>query len=236
MDFRDTQVGANKEHFWFRGKRDFIDGLFTSVHADKQQKILDIGAGTGDDIMMLKQHGNIYALDIDEQALSLIDDALVVEKKLGSACAIPYQAGTFDVVVAFDVLEHVEDDSLMVDEIMRVLKSGGHFIFTVPAFNCLYSSHDRTLGHHRRYNKAMITQLLDKKMRKQTLGYWFCLLFAPALMQRFLTKKASSSSIKQFPHVLNQLFYGAVKMENWCIKKGLRMPFGLSVYGVYRKK
>ncbi len=236
MDYRDGQVGGVKEHFWFRGKRDFIDMLLVSIKGKHDQKILDIGAGTGDDIACLNKHGGVYALDVDQLALDMIDASMVIEKKLGSACDIPYESGSFDVVVAFDVLEHVADDSLMVDEILRVLKPNGFFIFTVPAFNCLYSSHDRTLGHYRRYNKTMIRELLDKKMERKQLGYWFCLLFGPALMQRLMTRNSSESSIKKFPGVLNTMFYGAVKLENWLIKKGAKWPFGLSVYGVYQKR
>lgn len=235
MDYRDSQVGAAKEHFWFRGKRDFMDTLLASLNGKPHQKILDIGAGTGDDIVSINKHGGVYAIDIDQQALDLIDDNLVVEKKFGSACDIPYEQNMFDVVVAFDVLEHVEQDNVMVDEILRVLKPGGHFIFTVPAFNCLFSSHDRTLGHHRRYDKRMVSTLLDSKMQKISLGYWFCVLFAPALAQRFLTRNSTSSVIRMFPKVINNAFYGAIKVENWLIKKGVRFPLGLSVYGVYQK-
>ncbi len=236
MDYRDTQIGANKEHFWFRGKRDLIDMLLASLNGKTNQKVLDIGAGTGEDLVSLVKHGSVYAIDIDQQALDLIEPLLVVEKKCGSACAIPYEVATFDVVVAFDVLEHVADDRLMVDEILRVLKPGGFFVFTVPAFNCLFSSHDRTLGHYRRYDKCMITKLFDGKMHKIKMGYWFCMLFAPALMQRFLTKRSASSTITTFPKVINNLCYGAVKVENWLIKKGVKFPLGLSVYGIYQKK
>ena len=243
MDYKDYQAGAQQKSFWFKGKEGLIETLLKKVPQKQNQKILNIGAGTGDDLAIIKKFGNIHAIDIDENAVKLIPDNLVAEKKVGDACNIPYPDNSFDVAVAFDVLEHIKDDQKMVDEIHRVLKPGGHFVFTVPAYNALYSDRDKYLNHHRRYNKKMVKKLF-KPFEKQTLGSWFSILFQPAIsflmMPKFIKKRFSSDpsrpNFHNFPKLLDSLFHKVLKTENWLISKGMRFPFGLTVYGIYKKQ
>ncbi|MBX9830396.1 class I SAM-dependent methyltransferase [Candidatus Babeliales bacterium] len=235
MDYRDYQAGASHEHFWFKAKPQFIRTLLEKIPQKLSQTILDIGAGTGEDVATLARFGNIYAVDIDQQALDMIPDSLVVEKKQADACALPYENATFDVVVAFDVLEHVEHDQKMVDEIFRVLKPGGYFVFTVPAYNMLFSAHDRELLHFRRYTKSSVHKLF-RKFTKLDAGYWFFLLFAPAALKRLMSKNNPTSGMAMLPPLLNSLCFSLLRFENWLLSKGLHFPCGLSVYGIYQKR
>ena len=123
----------------------------------------------------------------------------------------------------------------MVDEIHRVLKKNGTYIFTVPAYNWLYSAHDRILNHYRRYNRTMIHALFSK-IKKNRLGSWVFFLFLPAVIKRLLNKKSVQSEVPQLPAWLNTICYELLKCENWCIGKGINFPFGLTLYGMYTKK
>ncbi len=235
MDFRDYQAGLDRNHFWFKGKMGLVHDLLSQVITKQQPiKILNVGAGTGDDLSLIKKFGIVYVLDVDQQALDMIPDGIVAEKKCADVCSIPYESQSFDVVVAFDVMEHVLDDRTMINEIYRVLKPQGFYIFTVPAFNFLYSGHDQALHHFRRYNKKMIAPLMAD-FKKITQGYWFFFLFAPAALNRILCRKSKSLSIFRIPHLLNMLFSRILAFENWSIRHGLRYPFGLSLYGIYKK-
>jgi SAM-dependent methyltransferase len=233
MDFKDVQFGAEENHFWFRAKYDLIHVLLRNISASKKIKILDVGAGTGQDLKTIKQFGDVYAIDLDEKAIELIPAAFVVEKKVADVLQIPYPNDYFDFVVAFDVLEHIKEDSGATQEILRVLRPGGSFVFTVPAFNCIYSSHDKILNHYRRYNKRMINTLL-KNFECKKLGYWFFSLFLPALIVRMFDRNISSR--KAFFCIFNRLLYSILKVENWLISKGVKFPFGLSIFGIYEKK
>lgn len=234
MDYRDYQTGVGHDHFWLKAKTELINQLCTRGADGKKLSILSVGAGTGEDLAALASIGDVHAIDIDQQALDLIPDHLIVEKKCADARDVPYADNTFDMVVAFDVLEHVDQDQKMVDELYRILRPGGRAVITVPAFNALFSGHDRALCHHRRYNKPMIRKLF-KDFKHQELSYWFFFLFPIAAISRLLAKKNSSSSMGRVPSVINNFFYRLLRTENWLIRRGIRFPFGLTLYAIYKK-
>ena len=68
--------------------------------------------------------------------------------------------GSLDLVVAFDVLEHLDDDDAAVREVRRALRPGGHFVVAVPCDPALWSAHDEAVGHVRRYTRPTLTALL----------------------------------------------------------------------------
>ena len=126
MDYKDLQAGQVKDNFWFRGKNHLIDVLLSKTCKNNRDiNILNIGAGTGDDLEVLNKYGNNYLIDIDRDALSMIDNNLCVEKKLCDACDLPYENNFFDIVVSFDVFEHIKNDGKAVREVYRVLKKEG---------------------------------------------------------------------------------------------------------------
>ena len=114
---------------------------------------------------MLKKFGKIYAIDIDKKALDLIPNNICFEKKIANVNDLPYSDNFFDLIVAFDVLEHIKKDSGAIKEIHRVLKKKGYFIFSVPAFPILFGSHDRALNHYRRYNKKTLKDDIKKSLQ-----------------------------------------------------------------------
>lgn len=239
MDYRDYAAGASHQSFWFKGKLGLIKFLFSqsgvaAVDA-RSLKILNVGVGTGEDLALIARYGQVYAVDVEAQALALVPDSLAVEKTCADVCALPYEDNFFDVVVAFDVLEHIDDHEKAAREIQRVLKPGGYFLLTVPAFNWLFSSHDVTLHHYRRYTKKTLRPILSSFTRI-SLGYWFFLLFFPAALVRLLDRIGLVKS-KESWHVtkLDALFLKVITFENWLMKRGIRFPFGLTVYGMCRK-
>ena len=241
MDYKDYAGGATKtNHFWFKSRINFLSWLLEKALTQKAQgrrlKILNIGAGVGDDLEMFHKFGDIYALDLDQKTLDLVPEHLVKEKICADACAIPYQDCFFDAVVAFDIFEHIPDDKKAVAEVRRVLKKDGVLVFTVPAIPWLFGAHDRMLGHERRYNKLRVTRLF-REFKQEKLGSWFFALFFPAAIQRILTKKSQKYDLHQhkIPAVIHSFLYHLVMVENWLIKKGIPMPLGLTIYGIYRK-
>jgi 2-polyprenyl-3-methyl-5-hydroxy-6-metoxy-1,4-benzoquinol methylase len=87
----------------------------------------------------------------------------------------------FDLVLALDVIEHVADDrALLGDVVSRWTTRGGLVLVTVPAFQALFSDHDRALRHYRRYNVAQLqTTLTAAGLQTLDAGYFFASLLAP---------------------------------------------------------
>jgi len=155
MDYKDYQSGKVKLDFWFRAKNDLIEKLlFNQFPKKKKLKILNLGAGTGSDLEILNNFGEVYVIDVEKKALDLIPDNLCVEKKICDACKLIYKDDFFDLVVSFDVFQHIENDEIAIKEAYRVLKKKGILFFSVPALQKLYSSHDKALEHKRRYSKS----------------------------------------------------------------------------------
>jgi len=236
MDYGDYRAGATTDFFWFKGKRGLIEVLLGKVPATGTLKILNAGAGTGDDISVIKAFGDVYVVDTLAEALEMVPAELVAEKKVGDVTALDYPDGFFDIVLAFDLLEHVEHDAEAVSELHRVLKPGGHFLFTVPAFNSLLSEHDRRLGHYRRYNMKTLDTLLGD-FDCAARGYWMTFLF-PLLLVARLTEglRRSSDSFPHIPALVNSLFCRVLGLENRMVRAGIRMPVGATIYGICTKR
>jgi SAM-dependent methyltransferase len=73
---------------------------------------------------------------------------------------LPFSAGKFELVCAFDVIEHAEDDRRVFGEVSRVLKEGGYFVFSVPMHARLWTKFDEFVGHVRRYDPADLLALI----------------------------------------------------------------------------
>jgi SAM-dependent methyltransferase len=104
-------------------------------------------------LKVLSKYGEVYVIDVERQVLKFLGKykEFYKEAKILDVCKLNYPS-FFDIDVALDVLEHIEDDKKAIEQIYRVLSPKGIFIFTVPAFQFLFSSHDRFLEYKRRYN------------------------------------------------------------------------------------
>lgn len=236
MDYKDLEAGQTNEHFWFKAKKELIDTLMKKTVGDKKQlRILSIGVGTGDDLDVLSKYGQNYITDVDEISLSVIDPKLYLEKKVSDACNLPYEDNFFDVVISCDVFEHIDNHTKAASEVHRVLKTDGVLVFTVPAFQFLFSSHDVALQHFRRYNKTKIKNLLSAF--ETNIFFWNSLLFIPMAITRILNKN-SKPKVDQgnVPSWLNTIFYHLLKFDNFLIKHNLSMPVGLSLVGYCFKR
>ncbi len=234
MDYKDFEAGATKLHFWFRAKNDLIHILMSGI-GKKNLKILNVGAGRGDDLKVLNKFGSVYTIDIDKKALDAIPAGLCADKRLCDACSLSYPDNFFDIVVSFDVFEHISGDKAAISEIYRVLKKDCPLVFSVPAFQFLFSSHDRALRHKRRYSKKMLRKLLSN-FYSVKLNYWNFLLFIPIALERML-KRNSNPKLKhhKLPGPINQLLFSMLKLENLLIKNNFKLPVGISIIGICKK-
>jgi len=237
MDYKEYKLGMGNSYFWHRAKKDLIAVLMSKVAVkNKKLRILSLGAGTGEETEILNKYGDVYVVDINKDTLKLIPKNLCFQKKIADACKLPFKENFFDLAASFDVFEHISDDTKSVSEVYRVLKRKGLLIFSVPAFQFLFSSHDRAAEHKRRYNKRSLKKLL-KKFNNLKLNYWNFVLFLPIAYIRLMKKKSEVNKLDyvKFPKFLNLFFYNILKVENKSIKNDIPLPFGLTIIGSCKK-
>lgn len=227
-----------RSDFWFRAKKDLLLVLMGRILTGSRKeriKILNAGAGTGDEVEVLARFGSVFVTDINPAVLALVPRELCVDIQVADIGKLPYQDAEFDVVVALDVFEHISDEERAVAEVRRVLKPGGHLVFTVPAFQWLWSARDVALQHKRRYNKKMLKKLFSA-FHSNYLAYWNFVLFFPISIQRLFGRnsKPHVESI-QLPKFVNTFFYRLMGVDTFCVEHQIPLPVGISLVGWCRK-
>jgi SAM-dependent methyltransferase len=203
------------------------------------REILEVGAGVGQNIKVLNKFGHIDALELDPLGLASLRQIDVIRNVYD--IGIPSDLGRkWDVILACDVIEHIEDDRLAVQWIFDHLKPGGIFFATVPAFQWLFSEHDIALGHYRRYTAEAFDNLLPEESNRLSGSYFNSYLFPLGLASRMtwqlgrrLSKRSNGESQKQrvpngrfIDPILRSIFMNEI--EGLSIKKCRN--YGLSYY------
>jgi SAM-dependent methyltransferase len=228
-------------YWWFRGRRELARVMLSRyrVWCD-QERILDVGCGTGATLAVLAGIGTAVGLDASREALEFCrsrDHRTLVQSEAGD---IPFRNDTFQAAVALDVLEHVPDDLRVLTEIHRVIRPRGLVVVTVPAFRFLWSQHDVALHHKRRYRSGDIARLMERAgFRTLKLSYAMSLLFLPVVAYRLLERVArrgeeASTTLKPVPEPINLLLYWLLRLEAQWIRFS-RFPVGVSIVCVGQK-
>jgi SAM-dependent methyltransferase len=206
-------------HWWFREKRAILARELRRL--DTPGRALDIGAAGGGNTTVLKEFGwSPVAADFSETAVEIAKsrgfDAVQADIR-----DLPWEDGEFDLLTAFEVLEHVDDDAKAAAECFRVLKPGATAIFTVPADMKLWSTHDTACDHFRRYDREGFQSLLEGAgFVVETLWSWNVLLRPIAAWHR---KRSEGSDIDERPPALvNAALSTIVKAERFLPVK--KMP------------
>ena len=223
------------KHWWFRARRRLLLELLAGLKRDRADPfhILDFGCGTGGNTTTYGRFGTTVGIEPDSNAVRLAQARGGASYCCGNGVQLPFRAAAFDVIIASDVLEHIEADSAAVEEMVRVLRPGGSLIITVPAHQWLFSEHDTALHHFRRYSKASLRALLVRhRLRIRRLSYWNTTLFPIICLYRLLQQRRrpvlphSDTSLP--PALINEalavLLAGEVAVLRYA-----RLPWGLSL-------
>ena len=232
----DQMAELDERHWWYCARREVVAALIQRVvRPPKGAAILEIGCGTGHNFPMLAEFGHVEALELDDEARA------IAEKRLGRSIMtspLPELAGVperhYDMIGAFDVIEHIEDDAASLTSIAMRLKPGGKFVMTVPAHQWMWSEHDTVNHHKRRYSKAGLKALIDgSPMKLEAIGYFNSLLFPVAIAERMASKALGKDGgdLELPPAPLNAALKRAFAAERHLIG---RVPFppGLSLFAV----
>lgn len=228
VDLLDYEKIKTEDWWWFKQK----DEMIMSLIKNKKLNILEIGGNV--DSRFLADIPNRYVIDIDRKSLEKIKCfkkyCLDVQKPL------PFEKDFFDFVILADILEHVDNGSLVIRNVNAILKKDGILIITVPALKFIYSYHDVALSHKRRYYKNELKGLLPnyKIIRMQ---YWNFFLSPLIICMRLIKKIINSkgTDVIRLPKIINKLLEHTLGLENILLNKGLNFPFGLTIILVAKK-
>ncbi|MBE1533595.1 class I SAM-dependent methyltransferase [Actinomadura algeriensis] len=146
-------------NWWFRERRAVLTGELLRFSAPGAA--VDVGAGAGAAARLLAEHGwHATAIDLSPDAVALAR-AQGVEAYQGDARYLQLPGEGFDLALALDVLEHVEDDGRAAAELARVLRPGGTALVSVAADMALWSARDVAAGRVRRYGRGALAELLE---------------------------------------------------------------------------
>ena len=151
------------DHFWISGRRVLLAGLFDRWLPAAGARVLEVGIGAGETLDDLAGRGfAVFGVDVLPAAVAAARAGRSgASVSVGSIEGLDFAAGSFDAVVALDVIEHAADDALAVGELHRVLAPGGRALITVPAGPWLWGVRDLDAGHRRRYTKRGLRNLLE---------------------------------------------------------------------------
>jgi ubiquinone/menaquinone biosynthesis C-methylase UbiE len=231
-----------ENHWWFQARRHIIFNLLKT--ADRNSKMLEVGCSGGPLLQALNVSGfkNVEGIDISQSAIDLCKSKGIQDVFLIDATRTDFEDERFDIVIASDVLEHLQNEESALSEWHRILKPGGKLIVFVPAFAFLWSEHDEANDHYRRYSKSQLIRALEKAhFRIYRSSYWNFSLFFPTslirILQRILSKNKQTQrdQLIQLNALANTMVLYLVKTENLMLNV-LNFPVGVSVFAVARKE
>lgn len=242
---------AERQHWFFRARNEVIMSHINQLtHGRKELKILNVGVATGHTSELLSQFGTVKSVEYDTACYNFVKSKLPhLDLVQGSILELAFNDESYDLVCAFDVVEHIEDDQTGINEMKRVCKKDGHVVITVPAFMSLWSHHDVINHHFKRYKQGEIKTLIDDDENLIYLSYFNFFLFPPVWLFRklnnflgFSKKKTAKndtagSDLDYFSSggIVSNLLYTLLASEKSFVKRRIRLPFGVSIIASWLK-
>ena len=250
-DAFDRLYRSENANFWFR-VRNLIIGNAVKKYLPRGggSKIIEVGCGTGFVSLYLKKLG----YDIDCAELSIQGLNYCKKRDAGNSY---YQFNLYDALFyehydgacAFDVIEHIDDDQLVLQNMNKALKAGGFIFITVPANKKIWSDIDKFAKHKRRYNRAELKDKIESAGFKiMQISYFMTFLFPFIYISRSrflrnasvskdemkISREKASSELNLNP-LLNAIFFYIFRLEIYLLNY-ISLPFGSSLLCVAQKR
>lgn len=234
-------------YWWFQGRLRIIKSVLGAYLPIKPRRgrVLDVGCGTGLMLDEFKSWSPV-GLDFSGAALKYCRQRGLSQILRGDVTNLPIASDSIDLILALDLMEHVDRHDLMIREFHRVLKPGGCLMATVPAHPTLWSDHDIALHHFRRYTRGSLRALL-KHGGLKPLKFSYAITFTyPAIvafrkLQKWWcglrgTKKreAARAHLIPLPRPINGLLTKLLHIEAEMLAK-MNLPFGVTLVTLARK-
>ncbi|HZJ71595.1 MAG TPA: class I SAM-dependent methyltransferase [Planctomycetota bacterium] len=255
----DRMFAIEETHWWYRGRRELVrTALERHAPARRPLQVLDVACATGMSFRFLSDIGQIRGIDISDETIRYCAMRGIDRIVKADAMALPFAAGSYDVVLALDAFEHFDDDLAAMRETWRVLRPGGVLVATVPAFMSLWSPHDDAYHHKRRYRRPQFRERLERAgFAVERVSYTTMTLFVPVFLLRRWRRlreggangaaapsarphggKEEVSMVSDFavpfPRPV-ELLASAITSAEIALERRIDLPFGVSLLAVMRK-
>jgi SAM-dependent methyltransferase len=231
-------------HWWFRGRQRILETvLFGELRKRTSLSVVSVGCGPVEGLNWLvpfaEPDGLVVGVDSDSaHARELSGNMRCI---VGRAEAIPLASESFDVVLALDVLEHLDDDAAGLREALQLLKPGGLLLVTVPALPSLWGPQDIINHHRRRYTRRTLKDLFAQaRVPLSYVTYFNTVLFPPVAAIRWfrrcvgLARDPGSDFDSNHPGVMNDILAAVFSLERHLIRH-LPLPLGVSLLATARR-
>jgi SAM-dependent methyltransferase len=236
----DLMRAVEDGHWWYRSLHDFVGARLGAA-----ERVLDVGCGTGGMLARLPR-ARSAGVDLSPLALGHARRRGLTRLTRASACDLPFPDGSFDAVLALDLLYHrdVADDARALAECRRVARAGGLVMIHTAAYRWLAGAHDRAVHGARRYTASRVRALArGAGLEVVELTYRNAIALPWAVVSRGIGRllglggrpgAAPRSDLRPLPAWVDRVLGGCARAESaWLGRHGL--PAGLSVWCVGRK-
>jgi SAM-dependent methyltransferase len=204
-------TAVEARHWWYQERRSII--VRQARRLGTPGRAIEIGAAGGGNCLAVRDLG------WDVLATEYLWEGVRIARSRGltaiqaDARELPLASESFKLLVAFDVLEHIDEHHLAACEIRRVLQPGGTALIAVPCDMKLWSAHDVASGHFRRYSRRSLTALVEKAgLTIEALWSWNVLL-RPAIA--LAKKRSTGDHVGRVNPVVNTVLRGVVAAERY---------------------
>jgi SAM-dependent methyltransferase len=225
---------AQPDYWWYRARAELLRVALAGF-VGQPRRLLDVGSADGPSVGWLAGRGQKVSLDVDPRGLA-------AGGVCGSVLDLPFRDGTFDVVTAFDVLEHCAPEERALEELCRVLVPGGRLLLSVPAYQWAWTDFDVDNGHHRRYTRERAATAVERSgLVVERATYAFSTVFplftaervGRRLRDRFSgrtsTGPADVVSVPAVPPALERVLLALTRVDARLLARR-DLPFGSSVF------
>lgn len=230
-------------NFWFRSRNKLITWAISRYFLDAKN-FFEIGCGTGFVLSAIEKEFpdlDLYGSEIYNEGLRFASTRVLKTTLFQmDARKIPFKE-EFDVIGAFDILEHINEDEEVLEQIYQSLKPGGGIILTVPQHPFLWSIYDEHSYHVRRYQASELKQKVQKagfKVKKviSFVSILFPILVINRLQNRKSRMRYDVMSEFRMSKVTNAILERVLDLERFLIKAGITFPFGGSLLLIATKE
>lgn len=230
---------AQPDYWWYRARADLLRAA-VGPYVGRPASVLDVGSADGPSVGWLTATARRVALDVDPRGLAPGDVC-------ASAMQLPFADASFDVVAAFDVVEHCEPETAVLSELARVLTPNGHLLVSVPAYQWAWTEFDVQNRHHRRYTRRrLVTAVEAHGLHVVRATYLFAATFPFFAADRMWSRvrvgsggsrDGSSEAAPRLPEtgpVVEKVLMAASGLDRGLLPR-YDLPFGSSVVVAARK-
>lgn len=240
--YESDTIAVEDRHWWYRGRRRIVMDVVRSLSLPSGARVLDAGCGSGRNLVELSSVGSVTGLEPSSRGAELARARGVGKVVEAAIEAMPFGDASFDLISCLDVIEHIEDDVRALRELRRVARPGASLLVTVPAYPRLWSAHDELNRHCRRYTRAeLLRRSAEAGWAPRRTTHFNTLLLPVAaawrLGDRLRSERATpTSELVRTPEAFNWLLEQPLRAEAALLRRGRRIPAGLSLVGVFEAR